>query len=75
MDPKPGSLLIAPPAMADSRFARSVLLVTHNNSAGSFALCLNRPTKHTAKQLSEQLGGRIQWRTPTRRKLLLYHRF
>ena len=55
MKPGPGSLLIAPPAMQDTRFARTVLLITHNNSAGTFAVCLNRPTKHSAKALSKEL--------------------
>jgi putative transcriptional regulator len=56
MQVKPGSLLIAPPAMTDSRFSRSVLLVTHNNSAGTFALCLNKPTKHDLSHVSEELN-------------------
>lgn len=55
MKPGPGSILIAPPSMSDTRFANSVLFVTHNNNAGTFALCLNRPTKHTAVSLSQEL--------------------
>jgi putative transcriptional regulator len=55
MKPGPGSLLIAPPTMTDPRFSKTVLLVTHNNNAGAFALCLNKPTKHTAKNLSTEL--------------------
>ena len=55
MKPVPGSLLIAPPAMTDSRFSKTVLLVTHHNSQGTFALCLNKPTKHTLSSLSEEL--------------------
>ena len=55
MSPGTGSLLIAPPAMTDKRFAKTVMLITHNNSAGAFAVCLNRPTKHTAKKLSDEL--------------------
>jgi len=56
MQPVPGSLLIAPPSMKDTRFSKTVLLTTHNNSAGSFALCLNRPTKHNISELSIELG-------------------
>ena len=52
---KPGTLLIAPPSMQDSRFAKTVLLITHNNNSGTFAVCLNRPTKHSAKELSREL--------------------
>jgi putative transcriptional regulator len=55
MKPGPGSLLIAPPAMTDTRFAKTVLLVTHNNDAGTFALCLNKPTRHTLEPLSKEL--------------------
>ena len=40
-------LLIAPPAMPDPRFRRSVLMITHEHDSGSFALCVNRPTTHT----------------------------
>lgn len=40
-------LLIAPPAMPDPRFRRSVLMITHDHESGSFALCVNRPTEHT----------------------------
>jgi len=55
MKPGPGSLLIAPPAMTDTRFSKKVLLVTHNNKQGTFALCLNKPTKHTLGSISDQL--------------------
>ena len=60
MTPKAGSLLIAPPSMTDPRFAKTVLLLTHNNSMGAFAICLNRPTKHTAKDLSKELELNIE---------------
>ena len=56
MKPGPGSLLIAPPAMTDSRFSKSVLLLTHNNASGAFGLCLNKPTKHNMSALSKELG-------------------
>jgi putative transcriptional regulator len=56
MKPGPGSLLIAPPSMQDSRFAKTVLLVTNHNSSGTFALCLNRPTKHNLDSVSSELG-------------------
>ena len=55
MKPGPGSILIAPPNMTDGRFRKSVLLVTHNNSSGTFALCLNRPTNHTLESLCRDL--------------------
>jgi putative transcriptional regulator len=55
MQPTAGSLLVAPPTMQDRRFARTVLLVTHNNQQGTFALCLNKPTKNTLVNLSKEL--------------------
>jgi len=70
MKPGPGSILIAPPTITDSRFAKTVLLVTHNNSSGTFALCLNRPTKHTMEALSrdleldKELPFQIHWGGP-----------
>ena len=56
MTPKPGSLLIAPPTMTDGRFSKTVILLTHHNNSGTFGLCLNRPTNHTLKSVSEELG-------------------
>jgi putative transcriptional regulator len=41
--------------MTDGRFSKTVLLVTHHNHTGTFALCLNRPTKHSSKALSQEL--------------------
>jgi len=56
MTPTSGSFLIAPPAMIDSRFSKTVLLVTHNNLAGTFALCINKPTNHDISQIAIELG-------------------
>jgi putative transcriptional regulator len=52
----PGTLLIAPPKMTDGRFVKSVILVTHHNSAGTFALCLNKPTRNDLKEFSRDIG-------------------
>lgn len=49
-----GDLLIAPPAMADGRFKQSVLLLTHCYHGGTYALCVNRPTKHTVQDVLYQ---------------------
>ena len=38
-------LLIAPPGLPDPRFRNTVLMLTHNQRSGSFALCVNKPTK------------------------------
>lgn len=46
-------LLIAPPAMPDSRFRNSVLMLTHNNHSGSFALCVNKSMGFTLDEILE----------------------
>lgn len=52
-----GDLLIAPACMPDPRFYKSVMLLSHDNSQGSFALCLNRPLdRHIHEILDSQLG-------------------
>jgi putative transcriptional regulator len=44
-------LLIAPPRIPDRRFRGTVLMLTHAHASGAFALCVNRPTKHTLREL------------------------
>ena len=56
MDPTPGSFLIAPPSMSDTRFSKTALLITHKNLSGTFALCLNKPTNHDISQIAIELG-------------------
>ena len=51
-----GDLLIAPPAMTDGRFSKTVLFVTHLNSDGSYALCLNKETDHTLRDITLPLN-------------------
>lgn len=46
-------LLIAPPGIPDPRFKNSVLILTHNNQNGSFALCVNRPTGFHLNEILE----------------------
>ena len=53
-----GDLLIAPPNMSDSRFDKTVLLVTRNTNQGSLALCLNRPTSHS---INSPVGINTVW--------------
>jgi putative transcriptional regulator len=50
---RPTDLLIAPPACLDARFKNSVMMMTHDNPRGSFAVCVNKPTKYTLDQLLE----------------------
>ena len=54
--PNPGDLLIAPPLIPDTRFRKSVMLVANDNHGGTFALCMNRPTNHTIKDLLIDTG-------------------
>lgn len=41
---EPGDLLIAPPTIRDSRFAKSVIIIAHEGE-GTMGFCLNRPTE------------------------------
>ena len=50
----PTDLLIAPPNIPDKRFHNSVLMLTHHNDHGSFALCVNRETAYTLQDLIER---------------------
>lgn len=47
----PGSLLIAPPSMVNNCFEQTVLLVTHHTAGGSFALCVNKPSKYSLQDI------------------------
>jgi putative transcriptional regulator len=49
-----GDLLIAPAAMRDTRFHKSVILITHHHSEGSYGLCLNRPSGHTVQDVIDE---------------------
>lgn len=48
---KSTDLLIAPPGLPDPRFRNCVLMLTHDHSTGSFALCVNKPTKWTLDEV------------------------
>lgn len=52
---KATDLLIAPPGLPDSRFRNSVLMLTHHHSGGSFALCINRLSRHTLQDIVDEL--------------------
>lgn len=51
---RPTDLLIAPPHIQDGRFKNAVMMLTHDQVQGSFALCLNRPTDYTLPEILEQ---------------------
>lgn len=54
-----GDLLVAPPSIIDKRFEKTVMLLTHSNSRGAFALCLNRQTDHSVNDILEPLDLRL----------------
>lgn len=60
---KPGSLLIAPPNMADIRFSRSViLLVDHvdkDQYGGTIGICLNKPLNLCLKDIISTDNNKI----------------
>ncbi len=50
-----GDLLIAPPSIIDHRFEKTVMFLTHTNSRGAFALCMNRQSDHTVNDILEPI--------------------
>lgn len=50
-------LLIAPPTIPDPRFRKTVLMMTHQHEGGSFALCLNRPSKYVCTDIIKELDA------------------
>jgi len=59
-----GDLLVAPPSIIDRRFEKTVMLITHHNSRGAFALCLNRETEHTVNDILEPLELQLNCNVP-----------
>ncbi len=55
--PGPGTLLIAPPAVQDPNFFRTVVLLCEHSENGSFGLILNRPIEAEIEILSSELSG------------------
>ena len=53
--PLPGDLLIAPPTIPDMRFRNKVLLMTHNDTSGSLALCINQQSEYTIQDVFDKL--------------------
>jgi len=51
---EPGNFLISPPSMSDSRFAKSVVMLTHHSDT-SLGFCLNKPLKHSFKEVISEL--------------------
>lgn len=56
MHPAPGTLLLAPPMMADPNFRRTAILLCDHGIDGSFGLVLNRPMALQVAAVIEGLG-------------------
>lgn len=52
---KPTDLLISPPSIPDPRFRKTVLMLTHDHDGGSFALCLNKPSRYVCKDILQNI--------------------
>jgi putative transcriptional regulator len=52
-----GKLLIASPALADSNFARTVVLIAEDGPDGTMGLVLNRPSDNEVAGAVGELGG------------------
>lgn len=50
-----GDAIIAPPRIASSHFAKSVILLTTQRTGGHFGLCINKPSEHRLSDLSLEL--------------------
>jgi putative transcriptional regulator len=55
-DLRQGDCIIAPPKMKDTRFNKSVIMMTKLNEHGSQGFVLNRPTEHGVNTLIEDTG-------------------
>lgn len=53
----PGTFLVASPALKETPFARTVVLVLQDNSQGTFGVVLNRPANEKIKTAFETLVG------------------
>lgn len=52
---KSTDILISPPAIPDPRFRKCVMMLTHDHEGGSFALCLNRPSRYDCNDILKQM--------------------
>ena len=55
LKPKKGRLLIAEPSLTDSRFFKSVILLTHHNIDESIGLILNHPTNINLNEILDDI--------------------
>lgn len=62
--PQKGDIIIAPPAMADLRFRKTAILITHHDEDGSIGLCINRPTRHNLQGVCQELDPSMNLNFP-----------
>src|SRR5258708_1628627 len=59
-DPKAGRLLVATPLLGDRNFRRTVILIVqHEETEGTLAVVLNRPTQIPVGRVLEQWTGLV----------------
>jgi putative transcriptional regulator len=63
-DLNPGDLLVAPPTIVDSRFEKTVLMLTHSTEAGSLAICLNKATDHKINDVLKEINIQLENNIP-----------
>lgn len=56
MEPKPGALLVATPALLDPNFAETVVLLLDADADGALGVVLNRPSPVPVEQVLEAWG-------------------
>lgn len=55
-----GKLLIAPPNVKGNFWQKTVIYITENHSRGSLGIILNKPSKMTIREFSQQCGVRCE---------------
>ena len=60
----PGDVIIAPPRIRDSRFAKTVVMLTHTTGGAQFGLCLNKPSSNTVADLTPELDVPLPYDIP-----------
>jgi len=59
-----GDLLISPTLIPDSRFRKSVMMMTHSHQGHHYALCLNRPSEHLVTDILKDVAPGLQLDIP-----------
>ena len=57
----PGDVIIAAPDCPDSRFRKTVIMITEHTDQGTMGLCLNRVTERRVSDILEPTGIELAW--------------